>query len=92
MPKKGPFEIKPKKIPLKIKPKNIPLKIKPKTSKNNENQAQIHTLKKMKLKKYQKNVSHTSKKCHLNVPPRKFLKPKTIFCKKFFECTSKKSP
>ena len=36
--------------------------------------------KKMK-KKIQKNVSHTSKKCPLNVHPRKFFKPKTIFSK-----------
>ena len=36
--------------------------------------------KKMK-KNIQKNVSHTSKKCPLNVRPRKFFKPKTIFSK-----------
>ena len=74
MSKKCPLNIKPKKSHFKIKPKSITsktMKIKPKSILS----------KKEKPKKHPKNVSHTSKKCPLNVPPRKVLKPKTFFCK-----------
>ena len=50
-------------------------------SKNSKLSPNLYFKKKMKNKNLQKNVSHTSKKCPLNVRPRKFLKPKTILCK-----------
>ena len=52
-------------------------------SKNSKLSPNLYFQKKCSTKNIQKNVSHTSKKCPLNVHPRKVLKPKTILCKKF---------
>ena len=50
-------------------------------SKNSKLSPNLYFQKKWRTKNIQKNVSHTSKKCLLNVCPRKFLKPKTILRK-----------